>query len=144
MVAFANKPARIAWAALRREERFAATGNADGGVRARPARAAAAADDCERVTTRWPDSRTTSWKPGLKNGVRRRKFYEDPERAYLHHGRRQRLEAVLVGLAMARTNRKGAIAELSQNPADRALVQLNPEAALQFVAQIDAPPAHHV
>ena len=53
------------------------------------------------------------------------------------------LEAVLVGLAMARTNRKGAIAELSQNPADRALGQLNPEAALQFVAQIDAPPPHH-
>jgi len=26
VVAFANKPARIAWAALRREERFAATG----------------------------------------------------------------------------------------------------------------------
>jgi hypothetical protein len=29
------------------------------------------------VTTRWPDSRTAFWKPGLKNGVRRREVYED-------------------------------------------------------------------
>src|SRR6476660_2496210 len=25
----------------------------------------------------WPDSRTAFWKPGLKNGARRRKVYED-------------------------------------------------------------------
>lgn len=29
------------------------------------------------MKTRWPDSRTAFWKPGLKNGVRRREFYED-------------------------------------------------------------------
>jgi hypothetical protein len=32
---------------------------------------------CERVTTGWPDSRTAFRKPGLKNGARRRVFYED-------------------------------------------------------------------
>src|SRR3984893_18045197 len=33
---------------------------------------------CLRVVkTRWPDSRTVFWKPGLKNGARRREFYED-------------------------------------------------------------------
>jgi hypothetical protein len=32
---------------------------------------------CERVTTRWPDSRTALRKPGSKNGARRRVFYED-------------------------------------------------------------------
>ena len=32
---------------------------------------------CERVTTRGPDSRTAFRKPGLKNGARRRDFYED-------------------------------------------------------------------
>jgi hypothetical protein len=30
-----------------------------------------------RVKTRWPDSRTAFQKPGLKNGARRREFYED-------------------------------------------------------------------
>ena len=29
------------------------------------------------MTTRWPDSRTALWNPGLKNGARRREFYED-------------------------------------------------------------------
>jgi hypothetical protein len=29
------------------------------------------------VTTGWPDSRTALWKPGSKNGARRREFYED-------------------------------------------------------------------
>src|SRR5271165_5235466 len=42
-----------------------------------PARRLAAADVCETVTTRWPDSRTALRKPGLKNGARRRDFYED-------------------------------------------------------------------
>ena len=32
------------------------------------------------MTTRWPDSRTAPRNPGLKNGARRREFYEDPER----------------------------------------------------------------
>ena len=44
---------------------------------------------------------------------------------------------------MARANRKTAIAELRQNPADRALVKVHSEAALQLVAQVDAPPTHH-
>src|SRR6516225_9395803 len=30
-----------------------------------------------RLTTRWPDSQTALRKPGLKNGARRRDFYED-------------------------------------------------------------------
>ena len=42
-----------------------------------PAKRLAAADVCERVTTRWPDSQTALRKPGLKNGARRRDFYED-------------------------------------------------------------------
>jgi hypothetical protein len=46
-----------------------------------------------RLTTRWPDSRTALRNPGLKNGARRRDFYEDRKRAYLHLGRRLFLEA---------------------------------------------------
>src|SRR6201985_3000832 len=42
-----------------------------------PAKRLAAADVCERVTTRWPDSQTELRNPGLKNGARRRDFYED-------------------------------------------------------------------
>ena len=29
------------------------------------------------VKARWPDSRSAFWKPGLKNGARRREVYED-------------------------------------------------------------------
>ena len=32
---------------------------------------------CERVTTRWPDSQTALRKPGVENGARRRRVYED-------------------------------------------------------------------
>ena len=53
--------------------------NAHGGVDFgdRTQRAARPTNVCERVTTRWPDSRTALRKPGLKNGARRREFYED-------------------------------------------------------------------
>ena len=79
VVAFANKLARIAWAVLRHGERFAAR-DARGGVEDRPMRTQSVdrpTGVCERVTTRWPDSRTALRKPGLKNGARRREFYED-------------------------------------------------------------------
>jgi hypothetical protein len=36
-----------------------------------------ARDVCDRVTTRWPNSRMALWKPGPRNGARRRVFYED-------------------------------------------------------------------
>src|ERR1700733_10245124 len=32
---------------------------------------------CERVKTRWPDSQTALRKPGVENGARRRRVYED-------------------------------------------------------------------
>src|SRR5271154_1524212 len=32
---------------------------------------------CERVTTRWPDSQMALRKPGVENGARRRRVYED-------------------------------------------------------------------
>jgi hypothetical protein len=95
VVAFANKLARIAWAVLRRGERFAAGGMSM--VAERLGRSAHGAERskgvCERVTTRWPDSRTAFWKPGSKSGARRRDFCEDRKRAYLHLGRRLFLEA---------------------------------------------------
>ena len=78
VVAFANKLARIAWAVLRREKPFAATGiPAAGSVRRSDAKRRSPTDVCERVTARWPDSRTALRKPGLKNGVCRRGLYSD-------------------------------------------------------------------
>ena len=79
VVAFANKLARIAWAVLRRGEPFAATGIPAAALEFRrsDAKRRSPTDVCERVTTRWPDSRTALRKPGLKNGARRRDFYED-------------------------------------------------------------------
>src|SRR5271166_4693481 len=53
-------------------------GQDDGGVafsRSHPRQATKGV--CERVTTRWPSSRTALRKPGSKNGARRRDFYED-------------------------------------------------------------------
>jgi len=44
---------------------------------------------------------------------------------------------------MPRAHREPAVAELGQHLADRAFVQRNPEAPLQFVAQIHPPPTHH-
>ena len=53
--------------------------NADGGIEIGRSRAKRrSVKRCLReVTTRWPDSRTAFWKPGSKNGARRREFYED-------------------------------------------------------------------
>ena len=44
---------------------------------------------------------------------------------------------------MARTYREPAVAELCQDLANRAFVQHDTEASLQFIPQIDPPPAHH-
>src|SRR5271165_496849 len=60
------------------ERAICPNGQDDGGVafsRSHPRRATKGV--CERVTTRWPDSRTALRKPGSKNGARRRDFYED-------------------------------------------------------------------
>ena len=43
---------------------------------------------------------------------------------------------------MAGPDRQFAVAELGQNLPDRTFVQRDTEAPLQFVAQIDPPPAH--
>jgi hypothetical protein len=32
---------------------------------------------CGWMNRRWPNSRTAFWNPDLKNGIRRREFYED-------------------------------------------------------------------
>ena len=55
----------------------------------------------------------------------------------------ERLLRRLVGLGVARAHRQAAIAERVEDAPDRALVQLDAEAPLQIVAQIDAPPAHN-
>src|ERR1019366_9664377 len=44
---------------------------------------------------------------------------------------------------MARTHREPAVAELCQQFANRAFVQHDTKASLQFIPQIDPPPAHH-
>ena len=44
---------------------------------ARSESAGRASGVCERVTTRWPDSQTALRKPGVENGARRRRVYED-------------------------------------------------------------------
>ena len=71
IVAFANKLARIAWAVLRRGERFAVTGMPGGGMNSagRAQSIHRSTGVCERVTTGWPDSRTALRKPASKNGA---------------------------------------------------------------------------
>jgi transposase len=68
VVAFANKLARIAWAVLRRGERFVVTGMPvvaeSSAGRAQSVHRSTGV--CERVTTGWHDSRTALRKPGLK------------------------------------------------------------------------------
>ena len=64
---------RIAWAALRRGERFAVTQECRWRHRTRPVacskRPTVNRGLREGVTTGWPDSRTTLRKPGSKNGA---------------------------------------------------------------------------
>jgi len=44
---------------------------------------------------------------------------------------------------MAQAHGQPTVAELRQHLADRTFVQCDPEAPLEFVAQIDSPPAHY-
>jgi hypothetical protein len=55
----------------------------------------------------------------------------------------KRFLGLFVSLRMARTHREPAVAELCQQFANRAFVQHDTKASLQFIPQIDPPPAHH-
>src|ERR1700724_3598389 len=71
------RPDRLGGAAARRE--ICRPGVGCGGVGLGRSETLAPVDrGCLRVVNRrWPNSRMAFWKPGLKNGARRREFYED-------------------------------------------------------------------
>ena len=71
IVAFANKLARICLGGAAARRTVRRHRNAGGGIERGRSRSSVhrSTGVCERVTTGWPDSRTTLRKPGSKNGA---------------------------------------------------------------------------
>jgi len=79
VVAFANKLARICWAVLRRARHLPTRRRSRRREIGRSAHVTLIFRRCLRVVDRdgLTESRAAFWKPGSKNGARRRVFYED-------------------------------------------------------------------